>query len=61
VRFRTTRLAYQIARMHRQSLLLKVETSKRTHDSRGFTYAELNPSIQLNAVPERTGSGRNPC
>jgi hypothetical protein len=38
--------------MHRQSLLLKFETSKRTHDSRGFTFAEFNPAIQLNAVPE---------
>jgi hypothetical protein len=44
-----------------QSLLLKVETSKRTHDSRGFAFAELNPSIQLNAVPERTGSHASRC
>jgi hypothetical protein len=51
VRFRTTRLAYQSARMHRKSLLLKVETSKRTHGSRVFTFAWLNPA-------ER-GSGKN--
>ena len=48
------------ARMRRQSLLLKFETLRWTHDNRVFTFAEIDSAIQLNAVRERTGSGRNP-